>query len=556
MAIAKVIFNGTTLMDVTSATAEASDIASPKTAMLANGVVTTGTGGGIGGEVTQDENGNIHLSNTTEQTTLVEKDVNFIDYDGTLVASKTKAEINAMTSDSDLPANPTHTGLTAQGWNWTVAQLKAQLTAMPDAPIWVGQMYVTTSGATEIDVEMQEGRLSPILTICVNGTVTVDWGDGTTTNTVTGTSLAVRLEVGPHDYVSAGNYTISISAAVGSSYAFLGSNGYQLLRKNTTGDQNKVYSSDIKRIRLGNNITTIGSSTFYNCLCLESITISSSVTSIGDSAFYNCYFLKSITIPSGVTIIKGSTFQYCYSIKNIAIPSSVTSFETAVFNDCHLLESITLPSGSTFSWSSSSFANCYSLKSITLPSGVTTIIYNGFKNCYCLESVTFLGNITTIEESAFAFCYSLKSITIPSSVTSIGKNAFQYCYNLKNLTIPNLVTSIGNTAFSYCYALRSIIMSNNLSSIGSGAFQYCYCVASVTIPSSVTSIGESAFRYWYGVREIHVLPTTVPSLGSTNTFSGIPSDCVIYVPSASLTDYQGATGWSDYASYIQAEPQQ
>ena len=48
-------------------------------------------------------------------------DVVFIDYDGTIVDSKTKAEINAMTSDSDLPANPTHTGLTSQGWNWTVA---------------------------------------------------------------------------------------------------------------------------------------------------------------------------------------------------------------------------------------------------------------------------------------------------------------------------------------------------------------------------------------------------------------------------------------------------
>ena len=51
--------------------------------------------------------------------------IRFIDYDGTLIATKTKAEINAMASDSELPANPSHTGLVAQGWNWTVAQLKA-----------------------------------------------------------------------------------------------------------------------------------------------------------------------------------------------------------------------------------------------------------------------------------------------------------------------------------------------------------------------------------------------------------------------------------------------
>lgn len=42
--VSKVILNGTTLMDVTSATATADKIISPYTAMLADGVMTTGTG--------------------------------------------------------------------------------------------------------------------------------------------------------------------------------------------------------------------------------------------------------------------------------------------------------------------------------------------------------------------------------------------------------------------------------------------------------------------------------------------------------------------------------
>lgn len=54
MAVSKVVYkesaNATpvTWIDATSATAAASDILSPKTAMLANGVVTTGTGTGGG----------------------------------------------------------------------------------------------------------------------------------------------------------------------------------------------------------------------------------------------------------------------------------------------------------------------------------------------------------------------------------------------------------------------------------------------------------------------------------------------------------------------------
>lgn len=54
MAISKIVYKETaqsspvTWMDATTATAEASDILSPKTAMLADGVMTTGTGSGGG----------------------------------------------------------------------------------------------------------------------------------------------------------------------------------------------------------------------------------------------------------------------------------------------------------------------------------------------------------------------------------------------------------------------------------------------------------------------------------------------------------------------------
>jgi hypothetical protein len=108
----------------------------------------------------------------------------FYDYDGTIVTSYSAS---AFAQLSQLPANPTHTGLVAQGWNWSLADAKTYVAKY--GKLNIGQMYITASGATEIDVVMQEGRLEPTLTICVNGTITVDWGDGTTPDTVTGTSL-------------------------------------------------------------------------------------------------------------------------------------------------------------------------------------------------------------------------------------------------------------------------------------------------------------------------------------------------------------------------------
>ena len=433
MATSTVKLNGTTLMTVNDTTAVAADVAQGKVFTAVDGTKTTGT---------------------ASSGSAPQKQVNFIDYDGTILYSYTAQEANAL---SALPANPSHSGLTAQGWNWTLQEIKAQLTAMPDGPVWVGQMYITASGDTEIDVKMLEGRLSPILTIAVNGTVTVDWGDNTTADTVTGSSLTTR-QAPSHTYAAPGDYTIKIHVVSGS-FSFYGSSSYLLLRKNENSTENQVYSQCVQSIRLGSGITSIGYYAFYYCRKLAYITMPSTVTSISDRAFYSCTSLASITIPDGVTSIGSYAFNACTSLLFVAIPPSVTSVSTYAFVGCSII-----------------------------------------------VSVVFSGNITSIENYTFQNGHNLASIILPSTVTSIGISAFQACYGLVSLTIPSTVTSIGNNAFNTCA----------------------------------------------GMKECHIKPTSVPTLGTT-VFAGISSDCVIYVPTASLDSYKTATNWSTYASYMQGE---
>ena len=432
-------------------------------------------------------------------------DVIFIDYDGTVVDAKTKVEINAMTSDSDLPANPTHTGLTAQGWNWTVAQLKAQLTAMPDQKVVVGQMYVTTSGATEIDVVMKAEYLNPILTIAVNGTISVDWGDGTTPDSLTGDSTTTRLEQS-HTYANAGNYTIKISKTSGTAYAFYSSAVYSVLRKNTNQNENKIYTNTIRHIRIGND-AIIDSSAFAYCYSLISVSIPNTVTSIGASSFNYCYSLRSITIPSSVTIIDTYTFYYCCSLKNIALPSGLTN-----------------------GIGSRAFYYCVSLPEITIPSSMTQISNNAFQYCTNMGKITIPGNITSISDYAFQYSYCIKSITIQNGITSIGVSSFANCPMFTSITIPNSVTTIGGNAFSGCN-----------------------CLSNINIPSEVTNIGDSVFANCYSLAECHVEPATPPTIGTT-IFNNASSDLVIYVPRGKLSTYQSAAGWSDYANKMQEEP--
>ena len=450
-------------------------------------------------------------------------DVIFYDYDGTITNSYSASEFASLAA---LPANPSHEGLIAQGWNWSLANAKTHVAKY--GKLNIGQMYVTQSGATEIDVEMHEGRLEPILTICVDGTITVDWGDDTTPDTVTGSSLSTRLAV-PHTYASYGYYTISILATGNNKYSFYGNDTYTILRKNETLNDNHVYANAVKSIRIGNN------------------------AAIENYAFQYCYSLSSITIPDGATRIGSCAFQYCYSLSSITIPDGVTSIGGAAFQYCYSLSSITIPDGVTRIWTYT-FSYCASLSSITIPDSVTTVDANAFRFAYALSSITIPDGVKIIANQVFQYCYALSSITIPDGVTNISGSALNSCYSLSSITIPDGVTSIGGAAFQYCYSLSSVTVPNSVTNIGINAFSNCFSLTSITIPDGVTSIGNNAFQSCYGMKECHILSTTVPT-GGTTMFADIPSDCIIYVPKGHLNDYQTATNWSTYASYMQEEPE-
>ena len=463
-----------------------------------------------------------------EGSSAASKNVKFIDYDGTVLYSYTATEAQALT---ELPANPSHARLTAQGWNWTLTQIKDQLMNV-GGEVWVGQMYTTESGATEIDIELDNSDyLSPYLTIAVNGTVSVDWGDGTTASTVTGTS-DTTLTYTLHEYATIGNYTIKISVVSGY-FAFFNASSVQasilsVYSVDSNGNYNKAYTDTVKRIFIGDS-TRIGSHAFIYCHSLQSITIPSSVTSISGTVFQYCYSLRSITVPSGVTSISSYLFQTCYSLQNITIPSGVTSIGSNAFDSCHSLQGVTIPSSVT-SIGSLAFNGCYSIQNVTIPNGVTNIQTGTFQYCYTLNSVTIPSSVTSISGSAFQYCYSLNNITIPSSVTSIQSSAFYNCYSLQSITIPDGVTSIEFQVFYNCYLLQNVTIPDGVTSIGSSAFYNCYSLQSITIPSSVTSIQSSAFNNCQSLQSI-TIPSSVTSIGS-NVFNGCYSLQSITIPSS------------------------
>lgn len=330
------------------------------------------------------------------------KDVNFIDYDGTCLYSYTLAEFASLTA---LPPNPSHDGLVSNGWMYTLAQAQAQ--AASDGKLYVGHLYNTTDGRTRIKIKLAEGRLSPYLGLFINGTATVDWGDGSATSTVTGSSLTAITNT-QHTYANAGEYTIYISVTNGKIRIGGNSNYGQLLwageTSSTTRFLNAVYMSSIVELNVGDDIQ-IGSSLMnqaYNAL----LTYPSSVTFSTDAfGLYNVamYRTEIVCLPRILTALG----NYCItnmSVKAVQIPDTVTSLGAGAIS------------------------GCYGLSSLIIPSSVTTIGATCFQNDRGLGEIHFKSATppTVANSNAFANIPTDCKIFVPTGSLSAYASATNY----------------------------------------------------------------------------------------------------------------------------------
>ena len=345
-------------------------------------------------------------------------DITFYDYDGTIVTSWTLAELATKTA---LPDYPSHEGLTCQGWNWSLADLKTT-----NRKINVGAIYITDDGKTRIYIRLEEGRTSPMLGVCPNGTVTVDWGDGTTPDMLTGTSTTTVKWTQNHAYSTPCLYVIKLTVdGTMGFYGDLGSGGAILRYSSGNDNRNSVYRNSVQKIEIGNGITNIKQNAFNACYSLISITIPNSITSIGESIFNTCSSLSSITIPNSVTSIETSAFYSCSSLSSITIPNSVTSIGTSAFNGCYSLSPITIPDSVT-SILQQAFSRCYSLSSITIPDSVTSIASSVFYTCSSVAFYDFSNHTsvpTLSNTNAFKNIAVDCQIRVPASLVDAWKAA-------------------------------------------------------------------------------------------------------------------------------------
>lgn len=301
-----------------------------------------------------------------------ESDINFYDYDGTLLHAWSLAELQGKT---ELPELPTQPGLICQGWNWTLAELKNQNSEMD-----VGANYITDDGKTRIYVRTTTRDRTLAVNLDLNGTATVDWGDGSEPDTLTGTGAA-SVKTPLHEYAATGDYMISI--------AITGSANIPGVSK--VPDTTKTLSSAL----LYETADNIGWATTN---LVKKIELGANI-SLGDYAFGQMSQMDEISIPVHIRTTV-YTFNRCEALRFVTIPHGETKLEIACLAFTEGLAGVSLP-GTLTTLKASCLLETGTFKRILLPKAISVIPGNGLSTNLFIQEFKAFGPLTQLNGQCF-----------------------------------------------------------------------------------------------------------------------------------------------------------
>jgi len=321
----------------------------------------------------------------------------------------------------------------------------------------------------------------------VNG-LSIDWGDG---NFGTGGSATT------HTFSDIGIYEIKIEGMSVIPDAFL--------------------TSQTSVIKLFSKIlfSSIGDNAFYYCSAITSfIADFSKITQIHDSntgVFRNAF-------------ASGSHIELNFS-SDAFIKLGVQAFYVSKVWKVHFSPN------ATFSVGGGAFSTCNELVEVTL-GRITSLGDNAFYNCSAITS--FTADFSQITQ-------------IPDSSSGVFRNAFASGSHIELNFSSDAFTKLGVQAFYVSKVWKVHFSPNATFSVGGGAFSACNELVEVTL-GIVTIIDTNAF---YNCIKLQTIRISNPNPPPINTVIPTNSLQKIYVPAASLSAYQNATGWIAYASYME-----
>ena len=350
-------------------------------------------------------------------TIVEENDVIFADYDGTLLHSYSASEFLAL---SALPGNPSHSGLIAEGWNWTLSDAKDYVTEY--GYLTIGQTYITSDGKTKIyyEIDKDESLYYPAsiyFATSVLGGVTIHWGDGSTTVT---DSTTAKLYT--HTYLVTGTYIIELEVTSGTVILQGNSGNPNNSIGGQGGTENAYNKTRFKKVLCGSNVVISGAP-FFTLRNLEIVSFSSTTLfNSPEYLFYSSQSLNCVVIPDGITSVSNSMFRNTY-IRYLSLPNSIETIDGYGLASIYKLRKIEIPQNLT-SMGTYAFNGLQGSPGfIKIPEGITSILSYTFSNDYRVAFVIIPSTVTSIATYAFSGLSGCKEIHFKSASPPTVANA-------------------------------------------------------------------------------------------------------------------------------------
>ena len=331
----------------------------------------------------------------------------------------------------------------------------------------------------------------------------------------------------------------------------------------------------ISEIVIPDNVTNVnGYFSFANCPNLKRVLFGKSVTVYSDyRAFINSP-VEYIQLPKGSVKAKGF-FTGIPTLKEVNFTGDFNSSGLDILNGLYLyfqnpnLTKFSVSGDCTYKEYDGVLYSNDDTTLIRVPSGLmsyvikegTTTIGDVAFSYNLTEEVTIPESVTTFKSGVFAYS-KIRHLYIPDSVTSMPWSniqsayfLFNNCKQLESVRWSSNVNMLHNKLFQGCSSLTEITNIDHITYICSNVFNGCTSLKKFIIPATVTGIGGTyssrLFENCPSLKAVICLRDTPPALQQASapyTFDSLI--CPIYVPSASLTSYQEANYWSEWADNI------
>ena len=304
------------------------------------------------------------------------------------------------------------------------------------------------------------------------------------------------------------------------------------------------YRDIVVEIKIGKEITTIGTRSFYNMKNLISIVFEegSVLTAIREHAIAKHASLENVVIPDGVKLLDNGVFELCPALKNVQMPAKLSYIATTAFKESTDATYSVVAGSLAETWAKNKGFN-YTTRIATLAGGkLTDTITWEFYSDGTLE-ISGEGAMPDYAVSAGNTTapwgkLDINKIVVGKDITKIGAYAFfKTTASAVEFEADSALETIGKAAFGYMNKLTSLVLPDELKTVETYGFYNNPALTSVYMPAGVTALGNNLF---YGGNANVVMNVANGSYAHTYAVSkGIAVELrteIVLVQSGKLTD--------------------